>query len=115
MEPIQIIGIKDLDEMEVELVNRISNKYYNKIKREINSLITLVVHIKSYKKQGVRKKYAIHVKVIAPTRMFVSTKSVDWNLETSLHDSFDDLKKAIQHSFHTDDQHKKTYSKRRSS
>ena len=114
MEAIQIIGIKDLDEMEIESVNRISNRYYGKIQREIKNIITLVIHIKAYKKQGTRRKYAIHIKIIAPTRMFVSTKTMGWNLETSLHKSFEDLEKTIQHSLHTDDQHRKTYSKRRS-
>ena len=115
MEPtIQIIGIKDLDEMEIESVNRISNKYYSKIQRDINNIKTLVVHIKAYKKQGTRRKYAIHIKIIAPTRMFVSTKAMDWNLETSLHKSFESLEKTIQHGLHTDDQHRKTYSKPRS-
>ena len=109
MEPIQIIGIKDLDEMEVESVNRIANRYYGKIQREIKHIVSLVVHIKSYEKEGRQRKYAIHVKVIAPTRMFTSTKGIDWNLEKALHKSFEEVEKIIQHSLHTDNQHQKSY------
>jgi len=107
MEPIQIIGIKDLDEMEVDAVNRLANRYYSKIQREIKNLTSLAIHIKSYDKEGREKKYSIHVKVMAPTRIFVSTKAVGWNLETALHKSFRDVIREIQHSLHTDDQHRK--------
>lgn len=109
MEPIQIIGIKDLDEMEIESVNRIANRYYGKIQRQIKNTASLVVHIKSYEKEGKQRKYAIHVKVIAPAGIFTSTKAVDWNLEKALHKSFEEVEKRIQHSLHTDNQHKKTY------
>jgi hypothetical protein len=107
MEPIQITGIKDLDEMEIESVNRLANRYYSKIQREIKNITSLTVHIKSYEKQGREKKYSVHVKVIAPTRIFVSTKTSDWDLEKALHQSFRDVIREMQHSLHTDDQHKK--------
>ena len=54
-----------------------------------------------------KKKYSVHVKVIAPTRIFVSTKTSDWDLEKALHKSFRDVIREMQHSLHTDDQHKK--------
>ncbi|MCH8328792.1 MAG: hypothetical protein IIB81_00175 [Nanoarchaeota archaeon] len=109
MEPIQIIGIKDLDEMEIESVNRIANRYYGKIQREIKNIASLTIHIKSYEKQGRQKKYSVHVKVMAPTRIFVSTKAFDWDFEKALHKSFEDVIREIQHSLHTDDQHKKAH------
>lgn len=107
MEPIQIIGIKDLDEMEIEAVNRLANRYYGKIQREIKNLTSLAIRIKSYDKEGREKKYSIHVKVIAPTRIFVSTKAFDWDLDKALHKSFRDVIRQLHHSLHTDDQHRK--------
>jgi len=107
MEPIQIVGIKDLDDMEIEAVNRIANRYYGKIQREIKKINSLVIHIKSYEKQGRERKYSIHVRVIAPSRIFVSTKAHDWDLDKALHMSFRDVIREIQHRLHTDDQHKK--------
>ncbi len=107
MEPIQIIGIKDLDDMEVDAVNRLANRYFTRIYREIKKIRSLAIHIKSYDKEGRQRKYSVHVKLIAPTRIFVSTKADDWNLEKALHESFRDIIRQLQHSLHTDDQHDK--------
>lgn len=107
MEPIQIIGIKDLDDMEVDAVNRLANRYFGKIQREIKKINSVAIHIKSYEKQGREKKYSIHVKVMAPTRIFVSTKTFDWDLDKALHKSFRDVIREIKHRLHTDDQHRK--------
>lgn len=108
MEPLQIIGIRNLDEMEIEAVNRVANRYYVKIQRQIKKVNSLVVHIKAYEKEGSQRKYSIHVKLLAPTRIFVSTKAFDWDLEKTLHKSFRDVIRQVKHSLHTDDQHKKT-------
>ena len=109
MEPIQIIGIKDLDDMEIDIVNRLANRHFGKIQRQIKKTSSLAIHVKSYNKEGTQRKYSVHVKLIAPTRIFVSTKAIDWNLEKALHMSFVDLIKQLQHSLHTDNQRKKTY------
>ena len=108
MEPIQIVGIKDLDDMEIDSVNRLANRYYGKIQREIQNVTSLVIHIKAHDKQGRQKNYSVHVKAIAPTKIFASTKSIDWNLEKALHGSFRDIIRQMQHRLHTDDQNKKT-------
>ena len=110
MEQIQVIGIKDLDEVEIEAVNRITNKYYSKIQRDTKSLAPITVYIKPYTKEGKQRKFAIHIKVMVPTNIIVSTKVIDWNLEKALHRSFEDIEKRIQHTLHTDNQHKKSYS-----
>jgi|SRR3989338_2942919 len=106
MKQIQIIGIKELDEMELEAVNRIADKGYDKIKRELKHEVSITVHIKSHDKEGAQRKYSVHVKAMAPTRIFTSTKAVDWSLEAALHKSFEDVVKMIRHAFHTDDQNK---------
>lgn len=107
MEPIQIIGIKDLDDMEIESVNRLANRYFGKLQREIKKVNSIAVHIKSYDKKGREKKYSVHIKVIAPTKIFVSTKNYDWDLNKALHESFRDVIRQMQHRLHTDDQHDK--------
>lgn len=107
MEPIQIIGIKHLDEIELESVNRIANRYYAKIQRGFKKEISITIYIKAYEKQGVQKKYSVHIKVLAPTGIFASTKNSDWRLENAMHKSLEHVMKIIQHSLHTDDQHRK--------
>lgn len=109
MEPIQIIGIKELDEFELPLVNKLANEYYQKIQRELQNVTSVVIHVKCYEKEGKRKKYSIHVRVIAPTRIFESSKAQDWDLARTLHKAFRDIERELQHKLHTDDQHKKPY------
>lgn len=109
MEPIQIIGVKELDEFELPLVNKLANEYYQKIQRELQNVTSVVIHIKSYEKEGKRKKYSIHVRVIAPTRIFESSKAQDWDLARTLHKAFRDIERELQHKLHTDDQRPKRY------
>ncbi|MBS3102996.1 hypothetical protein J4458_06165 [Candidatus Woesearchaeota archaeon] len=105
--PIQVVGIKDLDEMELEAVYRIGDRYYGKLQRAVKNMASLVVHIKSYDKEGRQRKYSVHVKLVAPARIFVSTKVHDWNLEKALHKSFQDIERQSQHRLHTYSQNKK--------
>lgn len=106
IEPIQIIGIKDLDDMEIDAVNRLVNRYYPKIQREFRNITSLTIHIKKYEKGGKQTKYSIHIKAIAPTRIFVSTKGFDWDINKALHKAFNDIIDRVHHSLHTDEQHK---------
>ena len=70
MEKIKIIGIKELDDKEVEIANRLAKEYYNKIQRAIKNVTSIVMHVKTYSVTGKRKQYEIKVKVVAPTRTF---------------------------------------------
>ena len=47
MEPIQIIGIKELDDMEIDAVNRLANRYFSKIQREIKKIRSIAINIKN--------------------------------------------------------------------
>ncbi|MEK6961309.1 MAG: hypothetical protein AABX47_09130 [Nanoarchaeota archaeon] len=103
-EIIQFIGVNKLDTEEQEAVMRLSEEYYEKIKRQIKNRMSLVVHVKTYQKEGGKAKYALHVRLIAPTRVFESCKSHDWDLPRALHKSFKDLISEIKHTLHTDEQ-----------
>lgn len=107
MEPIQVIGIKDLDDMEIDAVNRLADRYYQKVQREIKNEVSLVIHIKSYEKEGRQRKYSVHVRAIAPTRIIVSTKGIDWDISKALHKAFRDIIHRLHHGMHTDEQHKR--------
>jgi ribosome-associated translation inhibitor RaiA len=99
MEPIQVIGIKDLDDVEKDTVNQLANQYLEKLKRDLKNMTSIVVHIKITNKEGNRKKYNIKTRAIAPTKIFESSDA-DWDLARTLHMVFNDLKRQIQHSFH---------------
>ena len=100
MEPIQIVGIKDLDDMEIDAINRIANRYYPKIERSLKGEIGVTIHVKSIHKQGTQKKYDIHVKARAPKETFVSTKGIDWDINKALRMSFEDILHRIEHTSH---------------
>jgi len=97
MEPIQIIGIKELDDMEIDAVNRLANRYYPKIQRELHNETSVTIHIKKYEEEGRQCKYDVHVKVKAPTKPFFSTKGVDWDINKALHKAFKDIERQLEH------------------
>ncbi|RMD57713.1 hypothetical protein D6825_03205 [Candidatus Woesearchaeota archaeon] len=102
-EIIQFVGVSDLPAEEQETVYRISTEQYEKIRRSVNNLTELIVHIKTYHTDGERKKYSLHVRAIVPTQKpFDSSKSDDWELSRALHKAFDDIKHQIAHKFHSD-------------
>lgn len=102
-ELVQFIGVRDLEPQDQLAVTRLSEEYYPKIKRQLKNLMSLVVHVKKYEKGG-STKFAIHARVIAPTRIFESCKTHDFDLARALHKSFKDLLSEIRHRLHTDEQ-----------
>jgi len=108
MEPIQVIGIDLLDDMEKAIANKLVNEYYQKIFRELKNVTDVTVHIKAHSKGGKRKKFDIRIKAIAPTRIFEAQES-DWDLARTLHRVFRNMEREIQHKLRADSQHNKPY------
>ena len=108
---IQYVGLKDLTPDEQLIVQQISTDHSGKIIRDLPALKDLVVHIKvsgDVKDSAKRRKYSLHVRSVDPRNTFEST-SDDWDLPTALHKSFEEVKKQIEHTLHTDVSHHKTY------
>lgn len=103
---IEFVGIKQLDEFEREIVNKLANRYYDKIKRTIKNTTSIILALKVHSKGGTKKKYSFKVKVVAPTRIFEASSS-DWDLARTLHEVFNALQNEIKHKLHTDNQHNK--------
>lgn len=99
---IQFIGVSKMETEDQLLVKELAEEYYPKIQRELNNMVSLVVHVKEYSKEGSKIKYALHTRALAPTRIFESCKSHDFDLSRALHKSFKDLLTQIQHAFHGD-------------
>lgn len=111
-EVIQFIGVKELSPEEQTIVNTLSTEYYQKIKRSLKNLTSLVVHIKSYEKSGKeekKKKYSVHIRAIAPTHMIESKRAADWDLARTLHKSFKNVEHEIEHRLKTSSQKPKAY------
>ena len=109
MEPIQIVGIDEVDnESEKDLINKLANEYYEKIQRSLKNLTSITLHIKAHSKGGKAKKWDLRVKVIAPTKIFEAQES-DWDLAKSLHKVFKNVERQLEHKLHTDSQRPKNY------
>lgn len=98
---LQFVGVNDLSIEEQVAVNDVSTKEFEKIERMLNNRVSMVVHVKLYTKQGGKNKYALHVRVIAPTGEIESCKSHDWDLMRALRKSFEDIQNQINHRFHS--------------
>ena len=110
MEQIQYTGLKNLENSEKIILDRLSADYYSKIQRAIkNENTSITIHIKVYKKAGSRKKFSINTKAVAPTKIFESKQSNDWNFQTALHGSLDSLYKEIHSKLRTNTHYKKRY------
>ncbi len=114
-EVIQFVGVKDLTEAEQKVVNNLSTEYFQKIKRCLDNMLSLVVHIKCYKSGGKdnpekKKKFSVHIKCTAPGKIYESDKkSHGWDLAQSLHKGFEALENQIHHSLHNDTSRTKNY------
>lgn len=97
---IQFVGLKDLEPMEQELVQRISTENFEKIKRMLSNITKLKIQIKTHKKQGKRKKYSIHLQARVPGGPLDVDKSQDYDLARAIHKGFADIKGMIEHRIH---------------
>ena len=98
-EVIQFIGVSDLNAEEQAIVNALSTEYYQKIKRSLNNLTSLAVHVKVHSKEGSKKKFAIRIRAIAPTSIIEAKLAHDWDLARTLHKAFENIEKEIEHKF----------------
>ncbi len=111
MDNIKIIyatGIDELSEKEKQLVDKLLNEYYVKIKRQLKNEFFLEFHIKEYKKTGERwltkkKKFSVHVKINAD-KVYEADYG-DWDLARTIHKVMNKLMNEIEHKTHSSNQH----------
>ncbi len=97
---LQFVGMKDLEPMEQELVQRISTENFEKIKRMMKNITKVKVQIKTHKRDGKRKKYSIHLQARAPGGPLDVDRAQDFDLARAIHKGFSDLKGRIEHRMH---------------
>ena len=106
-EKVQFVGMDGLNIRGIARVREIAFGYHGKIERTLNNKTTLSVHVKRYKKAGMRSKYSVNAKAMSATRIFNSTKAHDWDLARTLHKAFTDLENQIEHKMHLSNQRPK--------
>ena len=96
---IQYINLKELNPEEQAVVTGIFDKEYEKIHRLFSgNLLNLLVHTKVHDKGG-KKKYSVHIRAEAPTKIFATKKAVDWNLKTATRKAIAEIKNHVSHEF----------------
>ncbi len=109
-EVIQFIGVRELEPEEQQVVSNLSTEYYQKLKRSVKNFTSLAVHVKTHNKGGAKKKFSVHIRLIAPTHIIESRKAAaDWDLARTLHKAFKNIENEVKDKLHTDDQRPKTY------
>lgn len=103
-EIIQFIDVNQLPTADQAILNDLCTDYYEKIRRQIKNLTSLVVHLKEYSKDGKRHKYSLAIRAVSPSHTFVSNKSWDWELPRATHKAFENLMNQIQGTLHSDAQ-----------
>ena len=109
-EIIQFVGVDVLPSNEQAVLQDLCTEYYEKIRRGIKNLTSLVVHLKEYSQEGGRHKFSFHIRAVSPAHTFVSTHSSDWDLARTLHRVFKNIERELQHKLKVDDQRNKPYS-----
>lgn len=102
MDQIQFVGLKELEDVDQEMVQKLCTEYYGKIKRMLNNEVDVKVHIKTYKEEGARHKYSINISANAPTVKFDASKQsqkATWDLASAVHEQFKGLMREIEHHF----------------
>ncbi len=105
MEAIQYKGLDRVIPENRLVLDKLSSKYYEKIKRSLHNDYSLVVHIKRYEDKGggegkekEKAKYSIAVRAVAPTKIFEAS-AADWDFARTLHKVFKDIELEIEHHF----------------
>ncbi len=98
MEKIKIIGIKDLDDREIEAIKRLSEEYYAKAKRSIKNLEFFSIHVKKKDAKGQRTRYEAKLKTIAPAQDLEASAS-EWDINAVLHKVFKEILRIAEHKF----------------
>ncbi len=83
-------------------LQKIASNEALKLQRMIhNENFAVNIHVKAYEKQGNQQKYSVHMRIESPGHIFNAAQE-DWELNTALHKTFDNLKNEIKKRFRGD-------------
>jgi hypothetical protein len=106
---IQFIGLGDLSDEEQDIVKTLATEYQDKIQKQMEKPTSIVIHIKTYKSEGSKKKFSVNIKTVAASHTHEVKNAADWDLARTLHKAFKNMERLVLHKTHTDTQHKRVY------
>tara|TARA_Y100000294_G_scaffold110209_1_gene102210 strand:+ start:87 stop:524 length:438 start_codon:yes stop_codon:yes gene_type:complete len=108
MATIQYVGLNELTSSEKQLVKNLTEEYADKIDRSLPNMDQFIVHIKTQKATGGKRKFSIKSRASVGNKVF-ETKAFDWDLARTLHKVFKDMENHIKHVLRNDTSYKKPY------
>jgi len=91
-------GLKKLDSFDISKVQTLVERYFPKIERHFSNA-SLTVDVKKAAIKGKRARYTIILRVSAPTKVILTAKHMDWELQRAIHRAFDNLQNEARHRF----------------
>lgn len=97
---IRYIGLKNLRPLQIKEVEEISERNFDRIRRDFKDA-TLVVYIKKQDRLG-KPMFSVNLRLDdASIRNILLAKETDWDLPRVMHKVFDNLSNEINHKFKT--------------
>jgi len=100
--PIQYVGLKKLEEIEIARVKNIAERLAGKLQRALLNDMRLIINLKSHKASGKQKKYSFRLALHAPKRT-IEASAFDWDISKALRMAFAALERELEHRFHIDE------------
>lgn len=97
---LQFVGMSRLRMDERERVIELAERHYPKLKRAVKNIAQVIVHVKLHKVAGSRRKYSLHVKLVAPGHVYESNKHHGYDMTKVCLQAFDALIHEIEHRHH---------------
>lgn len=91
-------GLRNLDSFDISKIQTLVDKNFPKIQRNFSNA-HLTVDIKKAAIRGKRARYTVILRVSAPTKVILTAKHTDWELERAVHRAFDNIKSESSHKF----------------
>ncbi len=107
--PIRAIGVDALNDEEKAVVNTLAERNFDRLLLTAKKLESVVIHIKTHKTTGKRKKYSITVRVECGRDVCESSEATSWDLPTAVHKAFEEAEQQLIHNFRTDTSYRKSY------
>lgn len=106
---IQYVGLNDvkLVSYEKESFQKVASNESFKLQRLVHNDFKLIIHLKSYDKDGARQKFSVTMRLDYPGKLVEAT-AVDWDVVTALRKAFDGTKNEIKKMFRKTQSRKKT-------
>ena len=102
MAMLEFTGLGELEPLEQTIVKGIAQDYYPILQRDVHNDVDILVHVKSYEKEGNRSKYSIHLKLVYAGRVLNVDGVHDWDLPKGVHQAFVAMLNLVRHKFRLD-------------